>query len=100
MSLREGGYVRKRKQNKDPEGSLPKERYPVEDRVLKDAAWFLGKELLPLLGVEGKLRRAAPTEAVFLISIMRWRTGPGNIWNLRATAFQQRICGVFVPVRL
>lgn len=66
MSLREGGYVRKRKQNKDPEGSLPKERYPVEDRVLKDAAWFLGKELLPLLGVEGKLRRAAPTEAVFL----------------------------------
>ena len=48
------------------EKTSAKENYPVEDRVLKDAAWFLGKELLPLLGVREKMRRAAPTEAVYL----------------------------------
>lgn len=69
----------KRKQNRKPSrrqdkktdenrksGNPAKEGYPIEDRVLKDAAWFFGKELLPLLGVEEKLKRAAPTEAVFL----------------------------------
>lgn len=38
----------------------------MEDRALKEAAWFMGEELLPLLGVEGSVRRVSPTEAVFL----------------------------------
>ncbi len=42
------------------------ENYPMEDRALKEAARFMGEELLPLLGVEGTVRRASPTEAVFL----------------------------------
>lgn len=64
MSLPEGGLVGKRKQNR--KRNSQQSGYPVEDRVLKDAAWFFGKELLPLLGVEGTIKRAAPTEAVFL----------------------------------
>ncbi len=40
--------------------------YPVEDRALKEAARFMGEELLPLLGVEGSVKRVSPTEAVFL----------------------------------
>jgi len=42
------------------------EGYPMEDRALKEAARFMGEELLPLLGVEGTVRRTGPTEAVFL----------------------------------
>lgn len=42
------------------------ESYPMEDRALKEAARFMGKELLPLLGVEGSVRRVSPTEAIFL----------------------------------
>ena len=33
------------------------EDYPVEDRALKEAARFMGRELLPLLGVLGSVRR-------------------------------------------
>lgn len=40
--------------------------YPWEDRALKAAAQLMGEELLPLLGVEGKVERTAPTEQVFL----------------------------------
>ncbi len=39
---------------------------PLEDRVMKSAAMFMGEELLSLLGVEGKVKRAAPTEQVYL----------------------------------
>ena len=42
------------------------ESYPMEDRAMKEAARFMGEELLPLLGVEGSVRRVSPTEAVFL----------------------------------
>lgn len=44
----------------------PGNDYPVEDRALKEAARFMGEELLPLLGVEGSVKRVSPTEAVFL----------------------------------
>lgn len=39
---------------------------PLEDRALKAAAQFMGKELLPVLGVEGTIKRIAPTEQVHL----------------------------------
>jgi len=38
----------------------------LEDRALKAAAQFMGKELLPLLGIEGVMKRIAPTEQVHL----------------------------------
>ena len=41
-------------------------RQPLEDRALKGAARLFGEELKPLLGVEGKVRRVAPTEEVDL----------------------------------
>ena len=37
---------------------------PLEDRALKGAARLFGEELMPLLGIEGKVRRIAPTEEV------------------------------------
>lgn len=43
------------------EGNLP-----FEDRALKFAAQFFGKELLPAMGVKGEVRRIAPTEQVHL----------------------------------
>ena len=39
---------------------------PLEDRAMKEAARFFGEELLPLLGIRGKVRRIAPTEQVYL----------------------------------
>ena len=39
---------------------------PLEDRALKMAAQFFGTELLPRLGVPGRVRRIAPTEQVHL----------------------------------
>ena len=39
---------------------------PLEDRVLKAAAQFMGNELLPLMGISGTIRRIAPTEQVWL----------------------------------
>lgn len=39
---------------------------PWEDRALKAAIQFMGTELLPLLGVEGTVKRVAPTEQVHL----------------------------------
>ena len=41
-------------------------RYPWEDRALKAAAQFMGKELLPLLGVKYAIKRVAPTEQIYL----------------------------------
>lgn len=40
--------------------------YPWEDRALKAAAQFMGRELLPLLGVKHAIKRVAPTEQVYL----------------------------------
>jgi len=39
---------------------------PLEDRALKMAAQFFGTELLPRLGIPGRVRRIAPTEQVHL----------------------------------
>ena len=62
-----GGLVKKRrKSGKTGIVGQTAEQYPMEDRVLKAAARFMGEELLPLLGVEGVVKRVAPTEAVFL----------------------------------
>lgn len=41
-------------------------RYPWEDRALKAAAQFMGKELLPFLGVKCAIKRVAPTEQISL----------------------------------
>lgn len=41
-------------------------RYPWEDRALKAAAQFMGKELLPFLGVKCTIKRVAPTEQIYL----------------------------------
>lgn len=38
----------------------------VEDKVLKTAAQFFGKDLLPFVGVKGRMDRVAPTEHVHL----------------------------------
>ncbi|MCI8889417.1 MAG: hypothetical protein HFG70_15255 [Hungatella sp.] len=57
--------MKRQKKNKG-QGRTGTEGYPVEDRALKDAARFMGAELLPLLGVEGTVKGIAPTEAVFL----------------------------------
>ena len=43
-----------------------KKGQPLEDRALKAAAQFMGDELLPMLGVEGTIKRVAPTEQVHL----------------------------------
>ncbi len=39
---------------------------PLEDRALKSAAALFGEELLPLIGVKGRVLRIAPTEQVKL----------------------------------
>lgn len=39
---------------------------PLEDRALKGAAQLFGKELMPLMGIRGKVKRIAPTEQVHL----------------------------------
>lgn len=39
---------------------------PLEDRALKMAVQFFGTELLPLLGVSGKVKGIAPTEQIHL----------------------------------
>lgn len=44
----------------------PADRQPKEDRALKAAAQFLGEELLAELGIEGTMKRIAPTEQVYL----------------------------------
>ena len=41
-------------------------RSPWEDRALKAAAQFMGKELLPFLGVKCAIKRVAPTEQIYL----------------------------------
>ena len=41
-------------------------RYPWEDRALKAAVQFMGKELLPFLGVKCAIKRVAPTEQIYL----------------------------------
>ena len=62
-----GGLVKKRrKSGKTGIVGQTAEHYPMEDRVLKAAARFMGEELLPLLVLEGVVKRVAPTEAVFL----------------------------------
>ena len=38
----------------------------IEDKVLKTAAMFFGQELLPYLGVKGRMTAIAPTEQVHL----------------------------------
>lgn len=50
-------------------GYVPKQApggQPLEDRALKAAAQFMGEELLPFLGIEGTMKRIAPTEQVYL----------------------------------
>ena len=42
----------KRRKKDNRQGMTEAEGYPVEDRALKEAARFMGEELLPLLGVE------------------------------------------------
>lgn len=39
---------------------------PLEDRALKAAAQFWSEEVFPFLGVEGTVKRMAPTEQVHL----------------------------------
>lgn len=39
---------------------------PLEDRALKMAAQFFGNEMLPLLGVKGRILRIAPNEQIHL----------------------------------
>ena len=41
-------------------------KQPLEDRALKAAAQFMGEELLPFLGIEGTMKRIAPTEQVHM----------------------------------
>lgn len=43
-----------------------KESQPLEDRALKEAAQLFGEELMPMLGIRGKMKRMAPTEQVYL----------------------------------
>ncbi|MCI8530086.1 MAG: hypothetical protein HFH82_13200 [Lachnospiraceae bacterium] len=54
--------------NKHDGMSMPKQRenQPLEDRVMKSAALFMGDKLLSLLGIKGKVKRIAPTEQVYL----------------------------------
>ena len=64
-----GGYVKKRKE-KDSAGQNreQKERTGLnhEDLALKTAAQYFGDELLPLLGIPGRVKYIAPTENVKL----------------------------------
>lgn len=57
----------KEKQERKNDSQNPVEsNQPLEDRALKMAAQFFGTELLPRLGVPGRVRRIAPTEQVHL----------------------------------
>lgn len=56
-----GGYMENRENEQSHETGQP-----LEDRALKAAAQFMGEELLPLLGIVGKVKRIAPTEQVHL----------------------------------
>lgn len=47
-------------------GKMTAGSQPLEDRALKAAAQFMGEELLPFLGIEGTMKRIAPTEQVYL----------------------------------
>ena len=38
----------------------------LEDRVMKTAAQYFGEDLLPYLGIKGRIRRIAPTEHIHL----------------------------------
>ncbi len=43
-----------------------KSKEQLEDKVMKTAAQYFGKDLLPYLGIKGKVLRAAPTEHIHL----------------------------------
>lgn len=51
-------------QEKDPQIRRQNHSFPLEDRAMKMAAQFFGRELLALLGIKGKIKRIAPTEQV------------------------------------
>lgn len=62
-----------------------------EDAVLKTAAQFFAKELLPYLGIDGKVISSAPTESIVLNlkkfyeeSILLWKMVHGSILSSRA----------------
>ena len=69
-----GGYVKKRKE-KDSAGQNreQKERTGLnhEDLALKTAAQYFGDELLPLLGIPGRVKYIAPTENVKLQDVYK-----------------------------
>lgn len=61
-----------------------------EDTVLKTAAQFFAEELIPYLGIDGKVVSSAPTESIVLnlknsmkISISSWKMVRGNTLNFR-----------------
>lgn len=48
----------------DPQVREKNHSFPLEDRAMKMAAQFFGRELLALLGIKGRIKRIAPTEQV------------------------------------
>ena len=97
-----GGYVKKRKE-KDSAGQNreQKERTGLnhEDLALKTAAQYFGDELLPILGIPGRVKYIAPTENVKLqarqmcirISIIFRGPGAGFIWSSKAILLRRKI---------
>lgn len=55
--------------DRSPEGfaiGTSEDGQPLEDRAMKQMVQFFGDELLPLLGITGKVKRVAPTEQIHL----------------------------------
>lgn len=55
--------------DRSPEGfaiGTSEDGQPLEDRAMKQKVQFFGDELLPLLGITGKVKRVAPTEQIHL----------------------------------
>lgn len=48
------------------EKSEPSDQHSYEDLAMKTVAQYFGEELLPYMGVEGKIKYIAPTESVHL----------------------------------
>ena len=67
----------------------------LEDKVLKTAAMFFGQDLLPYLGVRGRITSLVPTEQIHL-ELRRMEEDSNYMMEdgLKVTALLPGICGV------
>lgn len=64
IARKTGDYMNKNDGTNQPPPADPK--HQLEDKALKAAAAYLGRELLPIFGIHQKMIRVAPTEQIYL----------------------------------